>query len=299
MKKIKLFICLFISVFMMTSCYEDYIYDYKYSAAYFASQKPLRTVIADRNMTIDVGVAIGGKREVNMKDWAEFKIDETLLEGTCLTLLPSKYYVLSDETTMRVSKKTLPIADVTISFTDEFYNDKETVKKHYALPFRIIASSLDSILVGQETSIVAIKYISTYHGTYYIKGSVVEVDVEGNELGSPVIYNNADLSKNETRNLSTLSKRVMQREGLANLKIGTANEKLNITFNEDGTLLLTTADGGLEISNASGSYMYDENDVLTLSLKYTYEKNGKYYNVEETLIRRQDPLKDLRFEEWN
>ena len=45
--------------------------------------------------------------------------------------------------------------------------------------------------------------------------------------------------------------------------------------------------------------MYDENDVLTLSLKYTYEKNGKYYNVEETLIRRQDPLKDLRFEEWN
>ena len=31
--------------------------------AYFASQRPLRTVIADRNMQIRVGVAIGGKRD--------------------------------------------------------------------------------------------------------------------------------------------------------------------------------------------------------------------------------------------
>ena len=46
----------------LTSCYEDFLDDYNYTAAYFASQKPLRTVIADRDMTIRVGVTIGGRR---------------------------------------------------------------------------------------------------------------------------------------------------------------------------------------------------------------------------------------------
>lgn len=299
MKNIRIYLAALVAALFMSSCYEDYIEDYKYSSAYFASQKPLRTVIADRDMTIDVGVAIGGKREVDMNDWAEFKIDETLLDGTGLTLLPKEFYTLSDESTMKVSKKTLPVADVTISFTDAFYANENTMKQYYALPFRVETSSLDSILVGQETSIVAIKYISTYHGTYYIKGVVTEVDNNGDAIGDPESYNNADLSKNIKRNLSTLSRNTLEREGLANLETGTANEKLKIVFNDDKTLSVETADGGLPITNGSGSYEYDNDGVLNLTLSYTYEKSSKKYKVSETLIRRQDPLKDLRFEEWN
>lgn len=299
MKSIRIYFVAIIATLFMSSCYEDYIDDYNYSSVYFASQKPLRTVIADRDMTINVGVAIGGKREVDMNDWAEFKIDESLLNGTGLTLLPKEFYTLSDESTMKVSKETLPVADVKISFTEAFYEDANTMKKHYALPFRVETSSLDSILVGQETSIVAIKYISTYHGTYYVKGSVTEVDGTGNAIGDPDIYNNADLSKNITRNLSTLSRNILIREGLANLETGINNEKLKIIFNEDNTLNVETADGGLSITNGSGSYEYNDNGNLTLSVSYTYEKNSKLYKVSETLVRRQDPLKDLRFEEWN
>ncbi len=299
MKRMKIFSAAVMSALLMTSCYEDYIYDYNYSSAYFASQKPLRTVIADRDMTIDVGVAIGGKREVDMNDWAEFKIDETLLNGTGLTLLPKEYYTLSDPTTMRVSKSTLPVADVTVSFTEAFYADENAMKQHYALPFRVEASSLDSILVGQETSIVAIKYISTYHGTYYVKGTVTEVDANGNAIGEPEAYSNADLSKNITRNLTTISRNTLERQGLANLKTGVANEKVKIVFNDDKTLNVETADGGVAITNGSGSYGYDAEGVLSLSLSYTYGRTGKMYKVAETLIRRQDPLKDLRFEEWS
>lgn len=299
MKSIRIYFVAIIATLFMSSCYEDYIDDYNYSSVYFASQKPLRTVIADRDMTINVGVAIGGKREVDMNDWAEFKIDESLLNGTGLTLLPKEFYTLSDESTMKVSKETLPVADVKISFTEAFYEDANTMKKHYALPFRVETSSLDSILVGQETSIVAIKYISTYHGTYYVKGSVTEVDGTGNAIGDPDIYNNADLSKNITRNLSTLSRNILIREGLANLETSINNEKLKIIFNEDNTLNVETADGGLSITNGSGSYEYDDNGNLNLSVSYTYEKNSKLYKVSETLVRRQDPLKDLRFEEWN
>lgn len=74
MKKINILYYV-LCVLLMSSCYEDYAKDYDYSTTYFASQRPLRTVIADRNMQIRVGVAIGGKRDVDMNDWVEFEID--------------------------------------------------------------------------------------------------------------------------------------------------------------------------------------------------------------------------------
>ena len=75
MKKINICWYCMMCLLLMTSCYEEYAKDYEYSTTYFASQKPLRTVIADRDMSIKVGVAIGGKREVDTGDWAEFEID--------------------------------------------------------------------------------------------------------------------------------------------------------------------------------------------------------------------------------
>ena len=43
MKKINILYCV-LCVLLISSCYEDYTKDYNYSTAYFASQKPLRTV---------------------------------------------------------------------------------------------------------------------------------------------------------------------------------------------------------------------------------------------------------------
>ena len=36
---------------LMTACYDDYEKDYDKSSVYFASQKPLRTLVADRKST--------------------------------------------------------------------------------------------------------------------------------------------------------------------------------------------------------------------------------------------------------
>ena len=63
MKKINILYCV-LCVLLISSCYEDYTKDYNYSTAYFASQKPLRTVIADRDMPIRVGVAIGERERL-------------------------------------------------------------------------------------------------------------------------------------------------------------------------------------------------------------------------------------------
>lgn len=294
MKKINIWYCM-ICLLLMTSCYEDYDKDYEYTTTYFASQKPLRTVIADRDMTVKVGVAIGGKREVDKDDWAEFTIDPELLVGTGLVLLPQEYYSLSNSNTFKVSNAALSVADVTISFTDAFYSDPKSTEVHYALPFKLTNSSLDKILEGKETSIVAIKYISTYHGTYYVKGKQKELNAAG-EIVDIKVYENKDLSKNITRGVSSLSKNVLVREGVADYQV-VNTENVRMIMQSDHTITVETQNGGLEILNGSGSFD-DAKEQLEMFLKYRFYKAGKLYEVEETLIRRQDPLKDLRFEEW-
>lgn len=295
MKKINIGWYCMMCLLLMTSCYEEYAKDYEYSSTYFASQNPLRTVIADRDMSMKIGVAIGGKREVNTSDWAEFEIDLSLLEGTGLTLLPPEYYTLSDPNTFRVSKSSLAVADVTICFTDAFYADENSTKVYYALPFRITNSSLDEVLEGKETSIVAVKYISTYHGTYYVKGKLKELNTAG-EVVDTKIYEHKDLSQNITRGISTLSKNELVREGVADYPI-VSTENVKMTMQPDRTVIVETLDGGLEITDGSGIFD-DTKERLEISLKYRFKKDSKQYEVEETLIRRQDPLNDLRYEEW-
>lgn len=284
-----------VCLLLMTSCYESYEDDYEYTTAYFASQRPLRTVIADRDMTVKVGAAIGGKREVDKNDWVEFTIDPDLLIGTGLTLLPQEYYSLSNPNTFKVSNEALSVADVTINFTDAFYSDPKSTEVYYALPFKITNSSLDKILEEKETSIVALKYISTYHGTYYAKGKLHELNALG-EIVDTKIYENKDLSQNITRVIKTLSKNTLEREGVADFTVVSV-EKVKMILNANHTVTVETADGGLNIADGSGTY--DETkEKLEISLKYCFNKAGKKYEVEETLIRRQDPLADLRYEIW-
>ena len=292
--KISLFAAAF---FSMVSCYEDYIKDYDYSATYFASQRPLRTVIADRGMTIEVGAAIGGKREVDVNDWVRFEVDPALLEGTSLTLLPENCYSFSEPGMMRISKSNLPIADVTVSFTDAFYELPEATGTYYALPLKLVDSSLDSILTTKNTSIVAIKYISTYHGTYYVQGALKTLDASGN-VTETVSYNDSDLSQNITRSVVTVSRDVVYRQGLANLPTDDAADKVQMQMNPaDKTVTVTSADGGIAITDGSGTFD-DSGERLVINLSYRFTKDGVNYQVDETLTRRQDPLSDLRYEEW-
>lgn len=306
-------LAILLPLFVMTSCYDDYIRDYDVSIVYFSTQKPVRTVIADRNMKIKVGVSIGGKREVDVNDWAKFEVDPSLLAGTSFTLMPEHYYNFSNPNTFKVSNKNLAIADLEIDFTDDFYADANAVNNYYAIPFRVTESSLDSINTGildsegnrllpaKDYSIVVIKYISTYHGTYYVKGKIDELDADGNVIATTQ-YSNADLSKNMTRDIFTLSRKEIQRPGLANFTIA-EDEAVKMTINENSDIgkvypvTVEAPEGCIGLTDASGTY-YGNKEQPEIALKYKFTKSGKNYSVEETLILRQDPINDLRFEEW-
>ena len=296
--KILKVILFFSCMLFLSSCYDDFVEDFDYSSVGFAVSSPLRTVIADRDMEIRVGVSIGGKREVNMEDWAKFVIDPSLLTGTNLELLPENYYTLSDPNTFRLQKSNLPVADIGIKFTQAFYDDPKSRLTNYALPLRVTESSLTKITEGKETSIVAIKYISTYHGTYYVKGSLFELS--NGEVINTTNYNDKDLIKNMTRNMVTSSSNVLEKPGVANFVVA-GNEKVKLTVQPSDTnthnVLVETADGGIAISDGEGVYHADKENPEFV-IKYSFTKGGKNYRAEETLVLRQDPLYDLRVETW-
>ena len=295
MKKILKIAMIAAAALAAVSCYDSFLEDYDFSACYFASQKPLRTVIADRDMSIEVGVAISGKRNVDVTDWAEFEISLPELVGTGLTLLPEDYYTLSDPSKMTVKKANLPLAVVKVSFTDAFYADPLSTTKHYALPFRIVNSSLDSILVDKDATVVVVKYASTWSGTYCVQGTIQELDALGDPV-STAKYGSTELNTTYTRSTTTLSKNEIVVEGMGNTFPAAAGERIKLTFGADGALTVASVDGGLAVTEATGTYT--AGDRLKIDLSYKYVKGTTEYAVQETLLRRQDPAKDLYFEEW-
>lgn len=293
----RLFCLLTISVnLLFTSCYDDYVDDYD-STMYFSSQQPLRTVISDRSMDIKVGVAISGKRNVDTNDWADFILDISLLEGTGLEMMPESYYTLSNSSKMFVRDKAVAIADVTISFTDAFYADPLTMTTHYALPFRIVETSCNQINEQKSHSIVAVKFESTYAGTYYVQGTVDTLGEDG-EVVSSEVYSDVDLSDNITRKLTTVDKTHLIRQGVANVPVANDQESIALSIEGDNVVVSSRddIDGTIDIFDASGSY---DGESHSIQLNYSYIKNAVTFRVSEKLTLRQDILLDLRFEEWN
>ena len=294
------------------SCYEDYIQDYEYPNMGFALPRQIRTVVADKN-EIFVGVSIGGKREVDMNDWAAFAIDESLLSGLSYTLLPASYYTLSDPNTMRPRKSNLAVADVGITFTDEFYADPASTSNTYALPLRITGTSIPAedspngaIREGGETAVIVIKYISGYSGTYYRVGSEVETDASGAEIGEPVYYNDYDLIENPTVGLTTVSRYCVTRAGMGSSTAGGMNLYVTETESPEAyTVRLESLRNGGTIEDGysaryvlEGDYTFYSGDEIApqFELDYTYTLDGRYYKVSEKLVLRQWPERDLRVE---
>lgn len=305
MKLIKLIISI-AALFLLVSCeYEDYIEDFDFSGTYFASQQPLRTIVAGGTESFEVGVTIAGLRNDDGSQWVDFEIDSLLLdslpEASGLKLLPESYYTLGDPGRFNIVKSFL--RTVKVELTEEFFNDPLALANTYALPLRIVDKSMaiDSIMgfnvpettvVSSENSenmditIVVVKYVSPYSGTYYAKG----VQYTLNAAGMPTdttMYSIDELSLNKE----------IEMESLGVNSVETSQIGANLF-------------GGIKLDMSTGSVTVSSDDVMSLqvdeasyadgvfTLKYTVESFGQSYRIEEELIQRQSPELDLRFEEW-
>ena len=192
MKKIikNLFVVLGL-VFLATSCYDDYKTDYEYTATYFSMQSPLRYILMEdgKALPIEFGAMLSGRRENKVNESVIFEIDSTMLAGTPLKLLPSNYYTLSNESEITIHSGE-KLGTIKVNFTDAYLNDPKIHELHYALPLRIVDTSLDSILPDMDSTIIALKCQNDLYAAYRVKG----VDYAPGKDTS--VYSDPDLHRN-------------------------------------------------------------------------------------------------------
>lgn len=301
MKKIPILASLVFMMFL-SSCYEDYKIDFEYSATYFANQTPIRTLVMEegKELSIEVGAVLAGKYESNQSETVKFEIKPDLLTDTDLflndrtkakllklKLMPEKYYTLSHESDIVIPSGKFH-GGVKVTFTEEFLSDPEAHLPVYALPFKIVSSTLDSIKTDKDFSIVVVKFINEQHGDYWRKGVDYTFSDDGLTYVDTLtaIYSKSDLYENKFINISTLGKMksksnyvgrrlINPKEPLNNEMAFEVNENVNTgNLSKIETSIMTELTGDLEINP----------DTKDMTLKYQYTLDGQKHDVFDTLV---------------
>ncbi len=299
---------------VLTSCekYVDYTVDYDFTAVYFSYQTPLRTLVArdDSNeLRFKTGVALSGVRSNTIDRDVVVELEPDLLAsisgGSKLKLLPKECYTTSIDGTNRFTipkGSSIGAFDIVID-KSKFTQLDGATEKTYALPYRILDAQVDSILVGNaemlkpamDYQVIVVKYVNENSGHFYANGTTAIVKTSGNE--DIEAYGDAyDTVKSITKSLTTLStdengKVLMQLSSLGNEAESTMNVSLDSAYN----VVLSSVAGKAVITDLGSSY---DAEKRVYTLNYRYKMGGVTCEIHETLRQRQDPEKDLRWEEW-
>ncbi len=195
MKKI-LAILLF-AVFL-SACYDDYRLDYEYTTVGFSTVDGgsnmdgvlYRTAVMGEGMFVDVGIYVGGVIENEQERVVNFELDESLLDGTDLTMMPEEYFSLSDAGQFVIPKGS-HVGRIRVQLDSvRFADDLSTLAPTYALPFVITGTNdADSVLETGSSKIVVIKYMSGKAGFYDQELSYTTRTTDGTVLSSAEVTN--------------------------------------------------------------------------------------------------------------
>lgn len=290
MKMKNLIYFLIVGIAMLTNgCYDDYLIDFEYSATYFPIQQPIRTVVAETTEgSFEVGVVLAGRRENTKNETVTFAIDNSLLNDPTKAVMPASYYSLElpgNDYIMTIPSGSLQGA-VKVVLNSSFFNDPLSVTNHYVIPFKIISSTLDSILAEKDYTLPVVKYINKYHGWYYQKGQERQLDASG-AVASTFTYSNKDLIDHKALELETVNM-----GSLLVPALGKTSQSMKITVNNDNTVSYESLPGNDPVTGLASSYSPTDRRFF---LNYKYVDNGTTYNVFDTLYYRNT---ELRYESW-
>lgn len=300
------YLLLFTLTLTIASCdkYDDYITDYEYSAVYFGTQKPLRTLVtraSSDKVSFKLGAVLAGLRENTSNKWVTFELAPDLLTtvpgANAFTLMPSDWYTLSVTDNKFIIPKGKMLGDFTITIDKaKMAADPLALTKTYALPIRLLKTSADSILANRNYTIVVVKYISENSGTYYVRGKQSEYNTltQDTVAGTTKKYYVEDWTRNTTRISSTLNLSDCELKGLG---FDATAQYMNVTFAANKSVVLTTSSRNLANTIVDLGSTYDATKK-EYHFVYSYVKDGKTYKVDEYLKQQNDPENDLRFEEW-
>lgn len=254
--------------------YEDFVVDYPYTAVYFPHELIDRTVITGEYMDIGVGVTLGGRVENNNLEWTTYEIDPGILDGTSYQPLPVQYYSVEDLGNVTIPKgKFQGLSTISID-ADLFCADSLALTSTYALGFKLLDTSADSILSEKNSTIITFKYINTYHGNYYHKGQAI--GYSGGTAVETVTYPDDDLWE-----LNTFSVNGVTAPEMANFS--GSNFYMDLTIAQDNSVSISSnPTASVEVSG-NGNY---NPDTRTFILEYNFTHNELDYTVKDTLYFR-------------
>lgn len=292
---------LFISMLIFFSCekYEEFVIEsIGFTNVYFPRPELPRSVVSGEGLTIKVGVYLGGVRENTEERRVTFTVDNELLAGSHYALLPGDYYTLSDR-----EEITIPAGSfqglVSLKF-DSLRMATDTLLKdfHYAIPFRIVSTSADSILAGQEQTIIPIKLMNTFEGNFYQVGSMKAFLPGGQVLDTVYVYGDTlDGPKTPIRVLKSIMMDTVIVDGIGIRGGEGYTMKLKVNSEDNSVEVIADPTAAYQVLPNGNSTWNPGRRRFRLNYKYSFE--GRDFEVEEMLTFRnrvRDGINEWRWE---
>jgi hypothetical protein len=296
MKKILVFLFLSIAA---VSCYEDYIFDYPYTAIYFPYQIDTRTFVVGEGMKFQVGAALGGIRENKTDRSVEFSLDNTLINPTILSRfkfatqgyingpastvatlleLPASYYTYTPQNALTIKAGQHMGAMIIRPDSAVFLADPATAVSTYAIPFRITSADADSVIKAKNYAVIGVRYENMLFGKYWHGGSAL---INRPTLTDTTINYFTKIPTSTEQliwTLTTASPNSLYVNAYYNKSITTKNEML-LTL--DGTTVTVTGVAGSTVPiTGEGTSSFNRPKLLQdrkIFIKYTYTDPGNSY----------------------
>ncbi|WP_291910051.1 DUF5627 domain-containing protein [Chitinophaga sp. CB10] len=301
--RILLLLGLYITV---AACNKDRDFpDYKYQTVYFAYQYPVRTLTMgedvfdtqlDNQHKCKIMATTGGVYYAKKDVKVEVTVDNTLLGNGLLfgagksevLAMPTHYYSLAANNII------IPAGGlsggVEVQLTDAFFADPKATGNNYVIPLRIKSiSGADSILLGKDFILYAVKYVNTWHGNYLRRGKDVFTGSVNQTVNRRSQYVEDDaVNKLTTRNLHTAEFPVVIKD-----KNG-ANITCNLLLNFDEANNCTITAGGSNFAvTGSGKFVkrgekqsWGNQDRDALYLNYNITLADMQVATTDTLVMR-------------
>jgi hypothetical protein len=269
MNFLKIAMGLTVAAGLFASCNKDAVFpDYDYSAVYFATQYPVRTVVLGEDLFLDnsldnqrkvsIKATMGGVYENKNNVLIDFRVDESLLDnlyytsgGPKVLAMPAQYYQLASNQINIPSGSTL--GGVEVQLTDAFFADPKAMTRNYVIPLVMTnVNGVDSILKGNPNTtnpsrviasnwvtrpkdyvLYAVKYVNQWHANYLRRG--IDQITQANGTITSSSRHAQYVEKDQAVTITTGSLKV------AYLNLSMKNSAgTNVPF----TLVLTFADNG-------------------------------------------------------
>lgn len=259
-----------------SSCegYGEYYGENDFSIVYFAKDDVSRSVVMDEFDYIKVGCVLAGKISNDVDEWFTYEMVDSLVDTSMYTVLPESMYTVEDNdykgqaNTVLIAKGEM-LGLMKITLKPEFFNEQLALDGKYALGFRVVEASTDSI--GKSDHVVSFQYLSNAIGFYNHTGVALAA-------ADTLVYTNDD------KELTTIAPLGTNSVTSPVLRIGENNLTLELTVDDDNNIVVKSASTSAVALTEDGTGFFDRTNDHNIYLEYTFDADGNTYSAKDTLV---------------